>query len=351
MEKTTYSYDDVTLIPQYSELRSRSHANTEVVYCSQKFPDRPFMVRSNPIMSANMESVTGVDMCKTLWEEGAVGVLHRFWSVSENVKAYREIRDAIRQGPDESADCFVSVGVGEAEKERASALYSNGARFFCIDIAHGHSVMMKEMAQHLRDSFGNDALIMAGNVATAKAVVDLYEWGVDIVKCGVGGGAVCTTRRVTGHGVPTFSCMLDCWSAFQDYMHRPMLIADGGLRCSGDMVKAFAAGADAVMLGSLLAGTDEAPGEIEVDQSGGFAKYKTYKGSSSYDRPGVTKEGVVIRVPHKGPVTPIVKELVGGIRSGMSYCNAGTLSEIWTKAKWTVQSHSGVVEGHPHGAL
>jgi IMP dehydrogenase len=341
------SYDDVTLIPQYTTLRSRSDANTNVNYPSKTIPEvygeRCGLLRHNPLISANMESVTGPDMAIKMWELGGIGALHRFQSIEQNVIDYVRVKNGAK------ADCFVSVGVNGNSRERAGHLFNAGARMFIVDIAHGHSIMMKEMVEWLKEQYGEEITIMGGNVATKQAVRDLAEWGCDIVKCGVGGGSVCTTRRVTGHGVPMFSSVLHCAHEAQECGIK--LVADGGIRCSGDIVKALAAGADFVMIGSLLAGTEETPGNVQFDGFPSLNKaYKTYMGSASYEKTGVTKEGIVIKVPYKGLAKDVVEDLVGGLRSGMSYSDAKTIPELIT-ATWVTQSHSGIIEGHPHGKL
>lgn len=323
-----YTFDDITLVPQYSEFRSRSNANTNTMIGNYEL--------KNPIISSNMETVTGPEMALAVWKAGGIGALHRFQSIGDNVKDYEKVK-AI------GAECLVSVGVNDESKHRAEHLYQAGARMFIIDIAHGHSVLMKEMLDWMKNKF-SDIFIVAGNVATPEAVLDLEKWGADTIKCGVGQGSVCTTRRVTGHGVPSFTCLLECSSVAS-----VQLIQDGGIRCSGDIVKSFVAGADFVMMGSMLSGTDESPGDIIEDENGN--KCKKYMGSSSYDRKGITKEGISTLVPYKGPVKHIIESLVGGINSGMSYCNAKTLEEIPMKAKWISQSYAGIVEGLPHASL
>lgn len=341
-EPIAYTFDDIILIPQYSTLRSRSEADTTFKFWKYERP--------TPIISANMETITGSEMAIAMWNLGGIGALHRFWSIEENVEAYLEVYKA-------NCDCIVSIGVNGDFKERAEALFKAGARMFVIDIAHGHSVMMKETIEWLRGMYKEEIFIVAGNVATGQATKDLYEWGADCVKIGVGPGSVCTTRVVTGHGVPSFTAINDCsyWSRNKG----KLIIADGGMKSSGDMVKAFVAGADCVMIGGLLSGTDETPGEIVGDLpvpdgvfwpgNPSYPPKKIFKGSSSYDRgPGVAKEGIEIEVPYKGEVASVINELVAGIRSGMSYSNANTLSELRVNADFKIQTMAGFSEGLPH---
>ena len=303
------------------------------------------MERYVPIISANMDTVTGAKMCIAMWNAGGLGALHRFSSINIEVQEFETVRKA-------DANALVTVGVTDWE-QRTAALFGVDARYFIVDIAHGHSVLMKEAVMGMRKKYGKNIRIIAGNVATADAVKDLKEWGADVVKLGVGGGSICKTRVVTGHGVPMFSCVLEC-AAEADRVGLEV-IADGGIRSSGDIMKALVAGADSVMVGSLLAGTDEAPGEIIREF--GKREHKVYRGMASFEAQAdrnqtedirVASEGVSATIPYKGPVTPIVNELEMGIKSGMSYCNAKWLHEISKNAKWIVQTHAGYIEGTPH---
>lgn len=328
--QSAYTFDDIILIPKYSTLRSRSEADTSFKFWTYERP--------TPIISANMETITGSEMAITMWDLGGIGALHRFWSIEKNVKEYEKVLASY-------ADCLVSVGVNGDAKERAEALFKAGARMFVVDIAHGHCIMMKEMLTWLKEKWGNQIFVVAGNIATGQAAKDLYDWGADCVKVGVGPGSVCTTRVVTGHGMPQFSAIneVDYWS----YHYQRPMIADGGMRSSGDIVKAIVAGANCVMIGGLLAGTKETPGNVITDGSGNMKK--VFKGSASYDRgPGVAKEGIEIEVPYKGEIESVIKELVAGIRSGMSYSNARTLKELRTNARFKVQTMAGYSEGLPH---
>lgn len=344
MSNQLLSFDDITLIPQYSEIESRSDPDTkcEIGKFSCEFP----------ILSANMDTITQNKMAIEMWELGGMGVLHRFMPSDNLVQEYAWVREA-------GADCFVTLGVKWTVDEIA-ALINAGATHFMVDIAHGHSSLMKKAITRLRTSFGSSIVIAAGNVATPEGVSDLADWGADIVKVGVGGGSICKTRVVTGHGVPMFSCILECARAAE--LKNVKIIADGGIKSSGDVVKAFVAGADSVMLGSLLSGTDETPGgkvlvpktvETPYDEY-----FKEYRGMASSEAQGdrqwgsnnvkVAPEGVATYVPCKGPVENVVQELVMGLKSGMSYCNAKKLSEIHTNAKWRQQTHAAYIEGTPH---
>lgn len=321
-----YTFDDIILEPRFSRLRSRQEADTSMSFGSLKL--------KTPIISANMETISGPEMCIAMRKAGGLGALHRFQTVEQNVEDYKKVTDV-------GSDCLVSIGVSGDFKERTKALYEAGASMFVIDIAHGHSIQMKETIEWLRKEYKNKIHITAGNIATAFGARDLIDWGADAIKCGVGPGSLCTTRLVTGHGVPQFSAIREC--VYMTMQKNKTLIADGGIKNSGDIVKAIAAGADCVMIGSLLAGAKEAPGE-EVE--GG--KYKIYKGSSSYDRKGITKEGIETKVLVKGYTKDIIETLTGGIRSGMSYSDSFTLEELYKNARPKVQSMSAIIEASAH---
>lgn len=325
--KEMLAFDDVVLIPQYSTLKSRQDADTSC----QLFD----LELKAPIITSNMESVTGAEMCKKVWELGGIGCMHRFMTIEENIDQYLEVVNS-------GAKCIVSIGCSEEEKARALCLKDAGARYYCIDIAHGHSTVMEEMLLWFKEAM-HGCYVMAGNVATPQGVTDLEDWGADAIKVGVGSGSVCTTRVVTGHGSPTFTGMLECAQS------QPMvpLIQDGGIRNSGDITKSFVAGANMVMIGSLAAGTSEAPGEL-IDSKTPGKKFKKFFGSSSYERKNTAKEGVETLIEYKGSFEPIFKNLVAGLRSGMSYCNSPHLNDIYYRAKWRKQSLASSIEGKPH---
>jgi len=232
--------------------------------------------------------------------------------------------------------------------ERAAALYDAGVRVLCVDVAHGHHIMMKNALTELRGVLGDDLHIMAGNVGTLEGFNALADWGADSIRVGIGGGSICSTRIQTGHGIPTLQSVLECGRSDRD----ARLIADGGIKTSGDIVKAIAAGADFVILGSLLGGCEEAPGDTFRDRDGRC--FKTYRGMASAaaqrDWRGSTAslEGVSTTVPCKGPVKKVVEDLVTGIRSGFSYSGARTKEELQAKAKFIIQSQASSIESTTH---
>jgi IMP dehydrogenase len=225
---------------------------------------------------------------------------------------------------------------------------SIGAQVICVDVAHGHHAMMEGCLKTLKDKYADSVHVMAGNVATLEGFDALASWGADSIRVGIGGGSICSTRLVTGHGIPTFQSILDCAKTSYDVK----IIADGGIKTTGDMVKAYAAGADFVIIGSMLAGTKETPGEVFFGQKG--KKYKVYRGMASsaaqQDWRGKfsAPEGVSTTVPFRGSVGPILQNFVGGIRSGLSYSGVRSLKELRCKASFVRQSNAGQIESSTH---
>ncbi len=254
-----------------------------------------------------------------------------------------------------------AVGVGSAGIERAEALIHAGADVIVIDTAHGHSTGVLKTVHDLRAMYPHQDLV-AGNVGTAEGAEDLFRAGADTVKVGIGPGAICTTRVVAGAGVPQITAIYDCAKVAAQF--GATIIADGGVQYSGDIAKAIAAGADSVMLGSMFAGTDESPGEVLLYQG---ERYKEYRGMGSiaamkqrgYSRDrysqadvhNVSKlvpEGIEARVPYKGPISALVYQLVGGLRSAMGYCGVSTIAEMKERARFVRITGAGLRESHPH---
>ncbi|MCI5790739.1 MAG: IMP dehydrogenase [Clostridiales bacterium] len=249
-----------------------------------------------------------------------------------------------------------AVGVGKNCMDRVKALVDAKVDIIAIDTAHGHNQMIIESVRKIRDAFP-DLPIIAGNVATAGATRALIEAGADVVKVGIGPGSICTTRVVAGIGVPQVTAIMDCAEEADKLGKR--VIADGGIKFSGDMVKAIGAGASAVMVGSLLAGAKESPGALEIYQGRSF---KVYRGMGSisameagskdrYFQEDSTKfvpEGVEGRVPYKGELSDIIFQMVGGIRSGMGYCGKGTIDALRTDAEFVKITNAALIESHPH---
>ena len=249
-----------------------------------------------------------------------------------------------------------AVGTAADTMERIAALYNAHVDIIALDTAHGHSVGVLKMVEKIKGEYPSLQLI-AGNVATAAAVEDLINSGADCVKVGIGPGSICTTRVVAGIGVPQMTAIMDCAEAADKLGKR--IIADGGIKYSGDIVKALAAGASAVMIGGLLAGTEESPGETEIYQGRSFKVYRgmgslsaMHAGSSDrYFQSGSKKfvpEGVEGRVPFRGPLSDTVYQLLGGIRSGMGYCGAPDIPTLRQNAEFVRITNAGLTESHPH---
>jgi len=280
-------------------------------------------------------------MGSAMWAHGGLAIVHRYNSIEEQFDIVADISNGGFR------TVGAAIGTSGDYLERAAALVANDAQILCVDVAHGHHILMKEALRALRVTFGNKVHIMAGNVATLEGYNDLVDWGADSVRCNIGGGSICSTRVQTGHGLPGLQTILDCAQSDRGVP----IIADGGLRTSGDIVKALAAGADFVMLGSLLAGTDETPGDIINTPTG---KVKAYRGMASADAQvdwrGKTAslEGIATTVPCKGPVADILDDLTRGIRSGLSYSGARTIPELQAKARFIRQTASGQTESGTH---
>jgi len=252
--------------------------------------------------------------------------------------------------------CGAAVGVTADTMKRVEMLVKSHVDVIVVDTAHGHSRGVIETVKQIRESYP-ELNIIAGNVATGEATRDLIEAGADIVKVGIGPGSICTTRVVAGVGVPQITAVYDC--ATEARKHGKAVIADGGIKYSGDIVKALAAGGHAVMLGSLLAGVSESPGETEIYQG---RRFKVYRGMGSVgamekgskdryfqeDNKKFVPEGIEGRIPYKGPLTDTIYQLVGGIRSGMGYCGTANLEELRENAQFIKMTGAGLRESHPH---
>jgi len=332
--KQTYSFDDVLLAPQYSDINSRSEVNTNCALSKFEF--------TLPIISSPMDTITETNMAVTLSDSGALGIIHRYNSIRDQAQL---VVDARLEG---AINIGAAIGISSDFLERAVAVVDVGANILCIDVAHGHHSMMKKAIAELKDKFGDQVHVMAGNVATKEAFDALASWGADSVRVGIGGGSICSTRIVTGHGVPTLQSVMDC----AESTHDVKIIADGGIKTSGDIVKALAAGADFVMIGSMLAGTEESPGDVRVTLNG--EKFKEYRGMASKEAQrdwrgkSSTPEGVATMVPYRGSVDAILSDIEGGIRSGLSYTGARSISELQAKARFILQSSAAQLESNTH---
>mgnify|MGYP003646304873 CR=1 FL=1 len=333
MYKEGLAYNDVLLTPQYSDIKSRSEVNTTSMLGNIEL--------KVPIIASPMDTISESDMAAAMWKEGGLAIVHRYNTIHEQ-------RLHCDKATLAGATVGAAIGTSGDYLDRATALYAAGVRILCVDVAHGHHILMKEALGELRKSFGSDVHIMAGNIATLEGYNDLVDWGADSVRCNIGGGSICSTRIQTGHGVPGLHTIIDCAGSASRSVP---IIADGGIRNSGDIVKALAAGADFVMLGSLLSGTDETPGDTINTHEG---KFKAYRGMASKDAQiewrGTTAslEGIATTVRSKGPVGDVLSELTRGIRSGLSYSGARTIEELQAKAMFIRQTASGQAESGTH---
>ena len=334
--KEAVTYDDMLLVPQYSDITSRSEVNI-----SSWLDDRRSL--DLPIMASPMDTVSGVDMSVAMAKAGGLAVIHRYNTIPEQGELVSQVANHVSTSLTAAA-----IGVTGDYLERATTLLALGANVLCVDVAHGHHIMMKKALEQLRNTFGEDIYIIAGNVCTLEGVNDVSDWGANAVRCNIGGGSICSTRIVTGHGLPGLQTIFDCARTDRNVK----IIADGGIKTSGDIVKALAAGADFVMCGSLLAGTQESPGQIVTLPDG--TRMKEYRGMASKDaqmdwrNKSSTPEGVASYIPYKGSVTDILNDLRGGIKSGLSYTGARTIAQLQHKAEWARQTSAGTVESGTH---
>lgn len=353
-------FDDVLLVPHFSDISTRKDVNLSVTGFDEQFArlTTKHPVLTCPVVSSPMDTVTGPGTAALMADMGGFGVLHRYCKIDDALETYNQTCHLIGS-KNNVQNVMVATGATGDYFERALALHEAGCRAFCIDVAHGHHVHVKEALSRLRKQFNKDVHLMAGNVATLEAFNDLADWGADSIRVGVGSGAMCTTRIKTGHGIPTLQSVMDCSNSDRDVL----IIADGGIKNSGDIVKSLAAGADMVMLGSLLAGHDESPGSI-VDKRGvfhdpawknGIPLFKKFRGMASSEaqiewRGKVSvDEGESTLIPYRGRLIDTMTDILDGVRSGLSYSGARTIRELRTKARFVHVSPNGVRENGPHG--
>ena len=342
--KDSFTFDDVTLVPQYSSVLP-----SEAVTASKLSDNLNLQI---PLMSSAMDTVTESKMAIAISKSGGIGIVHRNLSIEEQVKEVKKVK---------KNNCLVgaAIGVSPRDLERAEELFRVNTDLIVIDTAHGHTQKVLNMIKKIKKKLKNRTLCV-GNIATGKAAKFLADSGVDIVKVGIGPGSICTTRLVAGIGVPQLSAVLDVKKALKNY--KTKIVSDGGIKFSGDLAKAIAAGADAVMIGSLFSGTIESPGKI-VKYKGKL--YKKFRGmgsvgamaAGSADRyyqkkfKNVSKyvpEGVEGMVKFKGTVKKTIHNLVGGLKSSMGYLGAKTIKDLQKKGEFVKITKAGFYESMVH---
>jgi len=341
--KEALTYDDVLLVPKFSDIESRSEVNI-----GNDLDDNIHL--GIPIISSPMDTVTESEMAYELSKHKGLGVVHRYNSIEEQSGIIRELHSSlITEGI--PPNIAFATGITGDYFERACAGWENGANIICLDVAHGHHSMMKRAIEKIKMEFGPKLHIMAGNVATLEGFNDLADWGAQSIRCNIGGGSICSTRIQTGHGMPGLQTIFDCAQSDRDVN----IIADGGIRSGGDMVKALAAGADFVMVGSLLAGTDETPGEVVSTGPHHLGrKQKVYRGMASKDAQMQwrgrysSNEGIATYVDYKGPVGVILQDLKNSISSGLSYSGVRSIEELQSVATFVRQTNAGLGESRTH---
>jgi len=333
-----YSYDDVLIIPKYNTIQSRKDVSFKTKVTKNYSIDTPFVI-------PDMDSVSESTMAITIGKLGGLGQIHRFLTIEEQVSQLKKVQEA---------GILVAAAVGVKDvKERVPKLAQAGIKILILDISHAHSKMAGEALEWIKSVYPRID-VMVGNIATKEAAEYFMKKGADAIKIGVGPGSMCTTRIMTGAGVPQITAIMNAFEATQGKIP---ICADGGIKYPGDVVKAIGAGADTVMIGSVISGTDECPGEIIVKDG---KKYKEYRGMASYDATlrrkklggesseVISVEGERTLVECKGPVEQIIKKFLGGLASGMTYQGASKIDDFKGKSDFIEMSPQGLNESHAH---
>jgi IMP dehydrogenase len=358
--KKAYTFDDVALVPQYSNIDSRTEPDLTTWLTKE-------ITIGIPLLAANMDTVIGEDLADILIKNRSIPIFHRFTTQEQKIKWLQKYS---------KSTLFLSTGLVDNtnDGELYELMVEYGLRNICVDVAHGHSKRMMKMIEEIKKNF-SDSQIIAGNICTSNAYIDLVNAGADCIKVGIGPGAACTTRIVTGFGVPQFTAITECAEEAKKY--RVPLIADGGIRTSADIVKALAAGASSVMIGKLFALTEESASEKKYINNktgvamhkcsdgkfcggsfgGGVPIYKAkYRGQASEDfqnefygglKEKTTAEGTSFWAPVSGSAQKLIDELTGGIRSGLTYGGARNIKELQRKAEFRIVEPSYIKESYP----
>jgi len=343
--KEALTFDDVTLAPKYSEILP-SEAETRITLTKN-------LKLKIPLLSSAMDTVTESKMAIALAKAGGIGVIHRNLDVKKQLLEIKKVKK-------QKLLVGAAVGAGPNEFVRAKAIIKEGVDLIVVDTAHGHTKKVAEIIKFIKKLKNNKIALCAGNIATLEAAKFLIKLGVDIIKVGIGPGSICTTRLVAGIGVPQLSAILTVRNGLKN--KNVKIISDGGIKYSGDLAKAFAAGADAVMIGSLFAGTDEAPGKL-IKKNGKL--FKSFRGMGSVgamnkgsaDRYFQTKqidtskyvpEGVEGFAKYKGDVGSIIYKLIGGLRSSMGYLGSRNITKLRVKPNFVKITKAGFYESMVH---
>tara|TARA_Y100000768_G_scaffold358288_1_gene313981 strand:+ start:1 stop:1077 length:1077 start_codon:yes stop_codon:yes gene_type:complete len=343
--KEALTFDDVTLVPKYSEILP-SEVDTSIKLTEN-------LKLKIPLLSSAMDTVTESKMAIAIAKAGGIGVIHRNLKIEDQIKEIKKVKkNKLLIG--------AAVGAGPKEFKRALKILNEGVDLIVVDTAHGHTKKVSEIINYIKKIKGKKTALCAGNIATAEAAKFLLKLGVDIIKVGIGPGSICTTRLVAGIGVPQLSAILTVRNGIKK--RNVKIVADGGIKYSGDLAKAFAAGADAVMIGSLFAGTDEAPGKI-VKRNGKF--FKSFRGMGSVgamnkgsadryfqpkqkDLSKYVPEGVEGYSRYKGEIKNIIFKLIGGLKSSMGYLGSKQIKHLRNKAKFVKITKAGFYESMVH---
>lgn len=334
--KEQVSFDDILLVPQYSEVESRKSVD---LYAHIGKAYRGISL-SVPVIAAPMDTVCEWEMAVAIRKSGGLGIIHRYMPIEERIKQVKYVSA-------NKAICGVAIGAKGLYDQEAFQLVDAGASVILVDTANGHSKYAIDAVKNLRQQLGVYVHIMAGNVSTYEGFMRLSDAGADSIRVGIGGGSVCTTRIVSGHGMPTLSSIMDIRERLP-YGEGAAIVADGGIRNSGDAAKALAAGANAVMLGSYLAGTKESPGELLEGSRKIFRGMASKAAQEDGNGKSSVVEGVSTTVPYKGTVSELIEEFTGGLGSALSYTGANNLKEFYEDSMYIRSSYASTHESKPH---
>ena len=343
--KEALTFDDVTLVPKFSEILP-SDVDTSIILTK-------YLKLKIPILSSAMDTVTESKMAIKIGKAGGIGVIHRNLNIDKQIQEIRKVKK-------QKVLVGAAVGAGPKEFKRAEAILKENINMIVVDTAHGHTKKVSEIIKFIKNKKNKKTALCAGNIATAEAGRFLSKLGVDIVKVGIGPGSICTTRLVAGIGVPQLTAVLNVKNGVKN--RNVKIISDGGIKYSGDLAKAFAAGADAVMIGSLFAGTDEAPGKL-IKKNGKL--FKSFRGMGSVgamnkgsadryfqskqkDSSKYVPEGVEGFAKYKGKVDNIIFKLIGGLRSSMGYLGSKQIKYLRDKPQFVKITKAGFYESMVH---